>query len=154
MPRGLAFVFAAAFSAALFGAHHTAAGDTSILEYDSQGRLQQLRDVTTQSGAAGQGAGAEQGAGKATGAGFNPALWYEPGEVIVANAPEGFEFAASLSGFRTLETLEFKALHFKLPDLDIAPRLKTDTEIAPGTADITPGLHHSRQPGDLCLQGE
>ena len=131
MRRGLASAFAVAFFAVLFGAHHTAAGDTSILEYDSHGRLQQLRDVTTQSGgAAGEGSGAEQGAGNTVSAGFNPALWYEPGEVVVANAPEGFEFAASLSGFRTLEKLEFKALHFSLLRLSTPASMSVPDAVA------------------------
>jgi len=142
MPRGLIALSGAVFFAAMFGAHHTAAGDTSILEYDSQGRLQQLRDVTTQSGgAAGQGtAGAQEDGGNASGAGFNPALWYEPGEVVVANAPEDFEFTASLSGFRTLEKLEFKALRINLLRLATPASMTVPDAVA---------LLSSRYPGVL-----
>ncbi len=102
--------------AAVVGARALAHADSSILEYDSQGQLKELREVPGQptaqpgapktSGPNGPRPGARPETRPETRNAFAPETWFEPNEVVVANAPEGFEAA----GFRTLEKLHFAAL--------------------------------------------
>ena len=152
MPRKTALTFAAGLLVAILGVHESAGGDTAILEYDAQGRLQQLHDVNTDSPGSESGGPQEPGGGNKSGAvtapagagetgkAFNPALWYEPGEVVVANAPDDFEFTAALAGFRTLEKLKFDALHITV--------LRLATPAAMSVPDAV-ALLKSRNPGLL-----
>jgi hypothetical protein len=43
-----------------------------------------------------------------------PETWFEPGEVIVANPPAGFESAVIARGFRVIEKARLEALSFEL----------------------------------------
>lgn len=140
MARRTALIFMAGMFAALVGVQETAGGDTAILEYDAQGRLQQLRDVTTAPGANEPGGDAAAGGADSPGKTVNPALWYEPGEVVVANAPDDFEFTAALAGFRTLEKIQFDALKINV--------LRLATPAAMSVPDAV-ALLKSRHPGVL-----
>jgi hypothetical protein len=117
-----------------------ASADSSILDYNPQGKLGSVRDVPGAAGeqsvappsgeqgvappAGEQGAappaGEEEKNGAApqmqfpsgSGAWSDPRTWYEPGEVVVGNPPPDFDLAVQAFGFRVVEKTHLQSLGF------------------------------------------
>ena len=104
---------------AIGGASGLALADSTILDYDNTGRLDQLHKVAPNPpGAAkprdGKKSGNETGA-QAGGAGLtapSPEDWFEANEVVVANPPPDFIATVSAEGFGPLEKFRLPALSF------------------------------------------
>jgi hypothetical protein len=157
-------VLAGLFAAPLFAPR--AMADSSILDYDGQGRLRSVRDVpapgadapdrtgpSTQTPARGRGTGFSSdpsaGAGPGAGAGFgagadgsawsDPRTWYEPGEVVAANPPQDFDIVTQAFGFRVLERTHLGSLGFEVWRLQV-PKGSSVPDAISRLAQRFPGL--------------
>lgn len=100
---------------------------TSIIEYDKDGRPKgAITNEQRPAGAAVPGAPgaapASRGAAPAAPAPRGPASRYADGEVVVANAPAGFEATATQMGFRVLERVRLANLGLEILRLSIPAR--------------------------------
>ncbi|MGB8275801.1 MAG: S8 family serine peptidase [Alphaproteobacteria bacterium] len=130
-----------------------AMADSSVLDYDREGRLGTLRDVEihpgethpgqTDPGKSGRNGAKPDVSGKdkpETGAEApDPTTWYEPGEVVAANPPPEFEITAQAYGFRVLEKISLKNLGFEVWRLRIPDGLSVPEAIS-RLAERFPGL--------------
>jgi len=114
--RHAALAIATGFGIA--GAWHLAVADSTILDYDSRGRLDQLHKVAPDQPAPGK----PHNGGSATGSrtesqGLTPPTpeeWFEPNEVVVANPPPDFIATISAEGFGPLEKFRLSARSFDI----------------------------------------
>jgi minor extracellular protease Epr len=118
---------AAAGMIAIAGSAAMAQSRTSIIEYDKDGRpkgaiTNEQRPGATGTPAAPNAAPAARGTAPAAPAPRGPASRLAEGEVVVTNAPAGFEAAAAQMGFRVLERVRLANLGLEILRLSIPAR--------------------------------
>ena len=100
------------------GAWGLALADSTILDYDSTGRLDQLHKVRpSQPGSAAKPRQDNETGSQAGSAGLtapSPEEWFEANEVVVVNPPPDFIAAVSAEGFGPLEKFHLPALSFEV----------------------------------------
>ena len=101
-------VAAVVLIALLIPAGPTPAGESKILEYDAQGRVNGVKKIEN------------KGGGKATGTRtFDPDTSFEEGELIVINPPRDFLGAIRLLGFSLIERVRMTDLNLEVQRLRI-----------------------------------